>query len=110
MNLFERTGKMALGSRLRLLTAKFTDDAAKIYELYGNDFSPKWFPVFFILAEDGEKTITEIAEQISHSQPSVTKITKEMATAGLVENNLESKDKRRNLVDLTEKGNNFPKK
>lgn len=104
MNLFERTGKMALGSRLRLLTAKFTDDASKIYELYGNDFSPKWFPVFFILAEDGEKTITEIADQISHSQPSVTKIIKEMANAGLVENNLESKDKRRNLVDLTDKG------
>lgn len=104
MDLFERTGKMALGSRLRLLTAKFTDDASKIYDLYGNDFSPKWFPVFFILAEDGEKTITEIADQISHSQPSVTKIIKEMAISGLVENNLESKDKRRNLVDLTNKG------
>ncbi|MBV6878281.1 helix-turn-helix domain-containing GNAT family N-acetyltransferase [Epilithonimonas ginsengisoli] len=110
MNLFERTGKMALGSRLRLLTAKFTDDAAKIYELYGDDFSPKWFPVFFILAEDGEKTITEIADQISHSQPSVTKIIKEMATSGLVENNLESKDKRRNLVDLTEKGKQLSEK
>lgn len=104
MNLFERTGKMALGSRLRLLTARFTEDGAKIYELYGNDFSPKWFPVFFILAEDGEKTITEIAEQVSHSQPSVTKIIKEMAVSGLVKDNLESKDKRRNLVGLTEKG------
>ncbi|KFF13327.1 MarR family transcriptional regulator [Chryseobacterium soli] len=104
MNLFEKTGKMALGSRLRLLTAKVTEDASKIYDLYQVKFSPKWFPVFFILAEDGEKTITQIAEDIGHSQPSVTKIVKEMTTAGLVKNQLTSKDKRRNVVGLTEKG------
>jgi DNA-binding MarR family transcriptional regulator/N-acetylglutamate synthase-like GNAT family acetyltransferase len=104
MNLFEKTGKMALGSRLRLLTAKVTEDASKIYDLYHVEFSPKWFPVFFILAEDGEKTITQIAEDIGHSQPSVTKIVKEMMIAGLVKDQLTSKDKRRNVVGLTEKG------
>lgn len=104
MNLFEKTGKMALGSRLRLLTAKVTEDASKIYDLYQVEFSPKWFPVFFILAEDREKTITQIAEDIGHSQPSVTKIVKEMTTAGLVKDQLTSKDKRRNVVGLTEKG------
>lgn len=107
MNLFERTGKMALGSRLRLLTAKVTEDASKIYDLYNVEFSPKWFPVFFILSEDGEKTITEIASEIGHSQPSVTKIVKEMITANLVEENLKSSDKRRNVVALTEKGKNL---
>lgn len=110
MNIFEKTGKMALGSRLRLLTAKMTDDASKIYELYGIEFSPKWFPAFFLLSVDGEKTITEIATEISHSQPSVTKIVKEMAKVGLVEVNLKSEDKRRNLVDLTEKGRNISEK
>jgi DNA-binding MarR family transcriptional regulator/N-acetylglutamate synthase-like GNAT family acetyltransferase len=104
MNLFEKTGKMALGSRLRLLTAKVTEDASKIYGLYEVEFSPKWFPAFFILSEEGEKTITEIAEEIGHSQPSVTKIVKEMIAAGLIEDNLKSKDKRRNVVGLTKKG------
>lgn len=104
MEFFNKTGKMALGSRLRLLTAKVTEDAAKIYELYDVDFSPKWFPVFFTLSEDGEMTISEIATEIGHSQPSVTKIIKEMATAGLVKDNLQSNDKRRNVVGLTEKG------
>ncbi|MDH5826341.1 bifunctional helix-turn-helix transcriptional regulator/GNAT family N-acetyltransferase [Sphingobacterium faecium] len=104
MDFFNKTGKMALGSRLRLLTAKVTEDAAKIYELYDVDFSPKWFPVFFTLSEDGEMTISEIATEIGHSQPSVTKIIKEMAAAGLVKDNLQSNDKRRNVVGLTEKG------
>ena len=104
MDFFNKTGKMALGSRLRLLTAKITDDAAKIYELYNVDFSPKWFPVFFVLYNEGAKTITEIADKIGHSQPSVTKIIKEMINAGLVKDNQKSEDKRRNVVDLTDKG------
>lgn len=104
MKLFEKTGKMALGSRLRLLTSKVTEDAAKIYELYNVEFSPKWFPVFFVLSEDGEKTITEIATEIGHSQPSVSKIIQEMTVAGLVQENRESLDKRRNVVALTTKG------
>jgi len=104
MDFYNRTGKMAIGSRLRLLTGKVTEDAAKIYELYSIEFSPKWFPVFFILMENGGKTITEIAEEIGHSQPSVTKIIKEMTTADLINSNLQSDDKRRNVVGLTKKG------
>lgn len=104
MKLFEKTGKMALGSRLRLLTSKVTEDAAQIYELYNIEFSPKWFPVFFVLSEVGEKTITEIATEIGHSQPSVSKIIQEMTVAGLIQENRESSDKRRNVVALTTKG------
>jgi len=104
MKIFEKTGKMALGSRLRLLTAKITEDAALIYALYKIEFSPKWFPVFFVLSEEGENTITEISNKIGHSQPSVTKIVQEMTVAGLVQEKLQSKDKRRTLVGLTEKG------
>lgn len=104
MDIFQKTGKMAIGSRLRLLTAKVTEDAAKIYGLYHLDFSPKWFPVFFVLSEEGEKTITEIAEHIGHSQPSVTKIIKEMSDAGLAKSNQKSGDKRRNVVGLSKKG------
>lgn len=104
MNIFEKTGKMALGSRLRFIASNITEEASKIYELYNVDFSPKWFPVFFVLSQDGTKTITEIANEIGHSQPSVTKIIKEMAVAGLVKDNLKSKDKRRNVAGLTEKG------
>jgi len=104
MEIFKKTGKMALGSRLRLLTAKVTENASQIHDLYHSEFSPKWFLVFFVLSEDGEKTITEIADEIGHSQPSVTKIIQEMTVAGLVRGNLKSEDKRQNLVGLTEKG------
>nr|WP_322624066.1 helix-turn-helix domain-containing GNAT family N-acetyltransferase [uncultured Flavobacterium sp.] len=109
MKLFEKTGKMALGSRLRLLTSRMTDEASEIYSLYHNEFSPKWFPAFFALAEGGPQTITEISEYIGHSQPSATKLIKEMTEAGLCQN-VSASDKRKNTVELTEKGNKLSEK
>lgn len=109
MEFFDKVGKVALGSRLRLMTAIITDDAAKIYESYGMNFMPKWFPVFYTLMEDREITITEIASEIGHSQPSVSKIVQEMITAGLVQESLKSSDKRRNVVGLTAQGWEFSK-
>jgi DNA-binding MarR family transcriptional regulator/GNAT superfamily N-acetyltransferase len=104
MNFFKKTGKMALGSRLRMLTAKITDDASSIYYLYGIDMQPKWFPVFYVLSERDDVTITEIATEIGHSQPSVSKIIREMAEKGLVIEKKDSADGRRNVVQLSEAG------
>lgn len=104
MEFFDKVGKAALGSRLRLMTAIITDDASKIYELYGVDFVPKWFPVFYTLTEDRELTITEIANEIGHSQPSVSKIIQEMISAGIIKESLKTEDKRKNNAVLTEKG------
>lgn len=107
MEFFNKVGKVALGSRLRLMTAIITDDAARIYESYGMNFMPKWFPVFYTLMEEKEITITEIAVEIGHSQPSVSKIVQEMIAVGLVEENQKTNDKRRNIVGLTTKGWEF---
>ncbi|KQS27992.1 bifunctional helix-turn-helix transcriptional regulator/GNAT family N-acetyltransferase [Dyadobacter sp. Leaf189] len=104
MNIFKRTGKMALGSRLRMLTAKFTDDASSIYNLYHIDMQPKWFPVFYVLSERDDVTITDIAAEIGHSQPSVSKIVREMATKGLVIEKKDAADGRRNVVQLSAMG------
>ncbi|MCD0473086.1 helix-turn-helix domain-containing GNAT family N-acetyltransferase [Flavobacterium sp. EDS] len=104
MEFFNKVGKMALGSRLRLMSTMITDDAANIYELHGIDFIPKWFPVFYLLSEEKEITITEIANEIGHSQPSVSKIVQEMIAAGLIQENVKTTDKRKNVIVLTEQG------
>lgn len=104
MDFFTEVGKMAIGSRLRRLSERITDDASHIYQLYDIDLQPKWFPVFYVLSKGQQKTITSIAEEIGHSHPSVSKIAGEMVRKGLL---LEKKDKtdgRRNMVTLSRKG------
>lgn len=104
MDFFNKTGKLAIGSRLRMLTDKITDDATEIYKLYGTDIKPKWFPVFFTLSGGVAKTVTSIAKEIGHSHPSVSNIIREMAADGLVEENKDKSDGRRNVVGLSVKG------
>lgn len=103
--LFDKVGKMGLGTRLRLLSELMLLDAEKVYALYDVPLKPKWFPVFYVLSEsESALSITEIAQEISQSHPAVIKTVKEMSKQGLV---LEKKDKtdgRRNNVSLTEKG------
>jgi len=110
MEFFEQIGKVALGSRLRMLTEKITEDSAQIYRLYNLDMQPKWFPVFYVLSKGEEKTITAIAKEIGHSHPSVSKIISEMSKAGYVIEKRDEADGRRNVVSLSETGNELTAK
>jgi DNA-binding MarR family transcriptional regulator/GNAT superfamily N-acetyltransferase len=110
MSFFDTVGKMALGSRLRLLTEKITEDASHIYGLYGIDLHPKWFPVFYVLSKGETKTITAIAKEIGHSHPSVSKIISEMSKKGFVKEKKDKTDGRRNMVSLSAKGKDVTEK
>lgn len=109
MEFFNQTGKMAIGSRLRLLTDRITADAADIYKLYEIELHPKWFPVFHALSQ-GNFTITEIAQQIGHSHPSVSKIVTEMSKKGLITEKKDKQDGRKNVVSLSKKGKELTEK
>jgi len=105
MDFYTRTGKMALGSRLRRLSEQMTEQAAAIYKLYGVDLQPKWFPVFYSLSSSGEgKSITDIAREIGHTHPSVSQIVREMARKGYVLEKKGDTDARKNFVLLSPAG------
>lgn len=104
MKFYSLTGKMALGSRLRRLADVFTNEASKVYQSYDVEIDPKWFPVFFMLTQEHSSSISTIARNIGHSHPSVSKIVKEMAKAGIVETSKDKDDSRINLVKLSAKG------
>ena len=103
MDFFNQTGKLAIGSRLRMLTDKITVDAAAIYKMFGVDLKPKWFPVFFVLSRGEAKTITSIAKEIGHSHPSVSNIIKEMVAKGLVKETKDEIQTRKN-TSISAKG------
>ena len=116
MDFYEKTGKMALGSRLRRLSEAVTEQAAAIYDLYQVDLQPKWFPVFYALSEGGEKSITDIAREIGHTHPSVSQIVREMTAKGYIVDKKAAQsapansatprpaDGRKNFVALSDKG------
>ena len=103
MEFYNKVGKMALGSRLRRLSELITDQAAEVYSLYDVTLQPKWFPVFYSLAAGEDKSITQIAQEIGHSHPSVSTIVKEMVNQGFAEEKADKTDGRKNYIGLTNK-------
>ncbi len=105
MNVFQKAGKMALGSRLRILGEEMIESAQAIYNVYEVELKPKWFPVFYCLSQSPERlSITEIARDIGQSHPAVIKTIKGMRAEGIVSEHRDEKDGRKNNIALTEKG------
>jgi DNA-binding MarR family transcriptional regulator/N-acetylglutamate synthase-like GNAT family acetyltransferase len=104
VDFYDEVGKMALGSRLRRLSELFTDEAARIYSLYNVGLEPRWFPVFFVLAEQSGLSIKEVAGRIRQTHASVSQVVKEMKKRHLVEERKDDGDGRKTLLCLTDKG------
>jgi DNA-binding MarR family transcriptional regulator/GNAT superfamily N-acetyltransferase len=104
MDYLNSIGKMAIGSRVRLLGEKISAEAQEIYRAYETELQPKWFPVFYALTKGHGESGTAIAELIGHSHASVSKIVAEMVKAGIITEKRDKTDKRRTLLQLTKKG------
>lgn len=102
---FDDIGKIALGSRLRSLSERITEDAVKMYALYGVDLKPRWFPIFYFLSTQKHGIpVTTIAAEIGQSHPAVIKTLKEMVTAGIVLEEKDNLDGRKNNILLSAQG------
>lgn len=101
---------MAIGSRLRQLSETLAEQAANVYQLYGVAIDPKWFPVLYTLREGTSLSISALAEAAGHSHASVSKIVKEMTSAGVTQSEKIPGDGRVNLVGLTARGRQLLKK
>lgn len=109
-DLFDKTGVMAIGTRLRMLSEKVIKESEKIYVLYGVDIKPKWFPVIYLIrGSDEPKTITQIANEIGHSHVSIVKIVKELSKAELISEVQDTNDRRKTNITLNEKGKEVTK-
>ncbi len=104
MSFFDQVGPMAIGSRLRRVSELITEDARRLYELYGVGLQPKWWPVFHVLSsEESGLSTSEIARRIGHSHASVSQICSAMTAAGLLTTEKSDADGRVNVIRLTAK-------
>ncbi len=104
MDFLEELGVMAFGSRLKRLLERNNKDISRFYRVLGADFEARWFSTLYLLGSQSPMTITGIADKLSFTHPAVNKIVTQMSRAGLVTSFRGKRDKRRRMVELTEKG------
>lgn len=104
MEFLKQLGEVAFGTRLRLLTDRFIQDGAKIYQKQNIDFEPRWFTMFYLLSQRSPLSISEITSELGYTQPAVTQIANIMVKKGIVKVIKDKTDTRKRLLALSPKG------
>lgn len=104
MDYLTELGGLAMGSRLKRLSERLSQEVGAIYKESNVEFEPRWFPVFRLLGSRGEASIVDIANAIEVTHPAVNQIAAELLDAGLIVQLQDKNDKRRRLLSLSKKG------
>ncbi|MBD2841360.1 MarR family winged helix-turn-helix transcriptional regulator [Erythrobacter rubeus] len=92
--------QLGLGTKLRLLLARLDGELAALYAKGGHNFRPRFYPVFQLLLQCEESSVSEIANYLQATQPAATQTLSEMKKLDLVEF-AAGKDRRERIVTLT---------
>jgi DNA-binding MarR family transcriptional regulator len=104
VDMMREFGAMALAGRLRRLSDRLKSEASRIYRANGIEFNDGWFPVALVLSGRESISVTQIAEAFGTSHAAVSQMITAMKNNGLVSVQQDKRDKRRTIVQLTDKG------
>lgn len=104
MNVINETGILAISTRLQRLSEQLRKDGALLYQTFGIDFEPKWFPVIFTLYHKEMLSVVEIANEIGYTHPSTISLLRELEKQKLIRSKKDKTDERKRLIILTPKG------
>lgn len=96
-------GYKALDSRLKRISERMSHDVRKFYKEFGVDVEPNWYLIFMMLQKNKEISITDIAEPLGYSHPSVVVIVKKMTEKGYLNIKKDETDKRKQIISLSPK-------
>ena len=96
-------GYVSLAVRLKRISESMIHSGRHLYKSLGIDIEPNWYLVFLLLKKEKQLSVTEIAERIHFSHPSVISMVKKMRAKSYLESETDAMDSRRQLLSLSEK-------
>ena len=103
-NVIDSSGLLAISTRLQRLSDQIRKDGLLIYKVFGIDFQPKWFPVFYTLYKKSTMSVVSLSDEIGYAHPSTISLLKELEKEKFIRSKKDQVDTRKRLVELTEKG------
>ena len=96
-------GYVSLAVRLKRISEFMIHSGRQMYKILGLDIEPNWFLIFKILDRYERLSITEIAQHLRFSHPSVISMVKKMKQKDYLLSQVDQQDSRRQLVSLSPK-------
>lgn len=105
MNVIDRSGLLAVATRLQRLSDQFRKDGSLVYKDQGIDFAPRWFPVIYTLLHNPAGiSVVGLSAEIGYAHPSTILLLKEIEKEKLIRSRRDRQDQRKRLLLLTDKG------
>jgi len=103
-NVIDQSGILAISTRLQRLSDALRKEGQLIYQSFGIQFEPKWFPVVYTLHLKTSMSVVEIANEIGYAHPSTISLLKELEKQQIVKSKKDKTDERKRMIVLTAKG------
>ena len=104
MDLIKELGALALASRLKRLSETMMRGVTRLYEDQQVEFHPRWFPVVYLLNQEGPMPVTAIAEALGMTHPAINQTAGQLSRYGLINSRKDRKDERKRILSLSKKG------
>jgi DNA-binding MarR family transcriptional regulator len=96
---------LAVATRTRKLSDRLMQEANSIYKALNIDFEIRWFTMFYLLSYcEKPMSILDIASSLGVTHPAVNQMAQEMLDRDLIYASMDSCDRRKRLLALSEKG------
>ena len=96
-------GYLALVMRLKRISDAMIHEGRSLYRELDLDIEPNWFAIFKLINEKGPLTITEIADCLGFSHPSVVAIVNKMIKTGYLDSIKSEEDSRKRILTLSKR-------
>lgn len=104
MKTIEQLGELFLGTRLKRLSDLLYDEVDQVYQARQLDLSARTTALLFLIAQEGNSAITELAGSLGISHPAVNQMSKKLLSQGYIESRPDPEDERRRLLSLSPAG------
>ncbi|MDN5205606.1 bifunctional helix-turn-helix transcriptional regulator/GNAT family N-acetyltransferase [Fulvivirgaceae bacterium BMA10] len=104
MNFYRDIGSLILGSWLKRTSEKFLAEIAGIYNRLELPFEPSWFPIFYLLKDNKDISLSEIARELDISHSAVSQMATILQKKGYINIVEGTKDARKKHVMFSTKG------
>jgi DNA-binding MarR family transcriptional regulator/ribosomal protein S18 acetylase RimI-like enzyme len=100
-NIIDAAGYLAISTRLQRLAENLRKDGSLIYQHFGIEFEPKFWPVLYTLSKKSPLGILDLANEIGYAHPSVIALVREMEQKKWIRSVKDKADSRRRMLSLS---------
>ncbi len=96
-------GYLGFTTRLKRISDMLMHEGRRLYSELDIDIEPNWFVIFKLLQTRGPMSVTEIADSILMSHPSIIAITNKMLASGYLLSEKDKTDSRKRVLELSDR-------